>query len=513
MSTRTKKTSINFIVGVIYQFVFLFSQFILRSVIIQKLGAEYLGLSSVVTSILTVLNLTEMGFASAIVFSLYKPLVDGDKSKIRALLWYYRKIYKIIGFIIMAIGLAITPFLHSFINQDVPTDVNIYIIYLVYLVNTVLSYLLFSYKRSILIADQKNYFITIVNLSLVLVQTIVQITLLILFKNFYLFVFTLPFITLINNLLIAIITRKYYKDYFVKEELDTQTKEELKIKISGLFIIKLANSSRTGFDNIFISAFLGLSLVAIHSNYYYIVTGVGTFLGIVTNSMSASVGNKVALDTVENNYKDFNKFDFMYMVITGICCITMFVLYQPFMSVWVGDNMLLPFGTMCSFVVYFYCTKMYSIRSMYNDVRGLWWEQKFRTIFEAIANIILNLILVIYLGVLGIMLASIITMLIFSFGMSSKITFKHYFGNDKLKNYYINHAIYAIVTIFIALIVYYTSTFITVNNLYLEIILKGIFALSVSSILYFILYLRNRHMKQNINLIKKVLLKIKSTNK
>ncbi len=507
MATRTKKTSINFIVGIIYQFIFLFSQFILRSIIINKLGEEYLGLSSVITSILNVLNITELGFANAIVFSLYKPLADNDVSKTRALLHYIRKVYRIIGLIILSIGLIITPFLSLFINKDVPTDVSIYLVFLIYLFNTVISYMLFSYKRSILVADQKNYMVKLISSISLLIQTTIQLILIFTIKNFYIYILIFPCITILNNICISVITNKKYKNFFIKEELDEETKKDLKTKIAGLFIFKLTATSRTSFDSIFISAFLGLTLVAIHSNYYYIITGIATFLTVITQAMSASVGNKVAVSSIEDNYNDFKKFDFLFMLISGWCAVMLLVLFQPFMSLWVGEELMLPFYTMCIFVVYFYANRMGSMRALYNDAKGLWWEQRYRTIVEAILNIILNLVLVLLFGIFGIMLASVLTIIFLGYGLSATITFKNYFGSDKLKSYYLSHLKYIVVTVFICVTTLWVCSYISLSNSLVELIIKFLCAGLLSFVLYMCFYFRNTYFKQNFNFFKRIIKK------
>lgn len=507
MATRTKKTSVNFIIGIISQFISIFIPFLIRSLVINKLGAEYLGLSSVVMSILNVLNLTELGFSNAIVFSLYKPLANDDKQKISALLNYYKKIYKIIGFVILIVGLLLTPFLSSFINKDIPNDINIYAVFLIYLSNTVVSYFLFSYKRAILVADQNKYIVSLTNSLLLIMQSIAQVIILLVFNNFYLFILLLPIFTIINNLMIAFISQKKYKLYFSKEELDVDTKNDLKTRIAGLFIFKIAGATRTSFDSVFISMYLGLIFVAMYSNYYYIMAGVFTMLGVVNASMIASVGNKTATMSLEDNYKDFKKFDFMQMLVTSWCSVMLLVLYQPFMEIWVGVDLLLPFSTMILFVIYFYCKNMCTMRAMYNDVNGLWWEQRYRTMIEATINIFLNWILVYFFGLFGIVLATIVTILIFGFGLSGVITFKHYFGIDKLKTYYVSHLKYILVTIVVCLVTYLLCNYISLENIYIEFIVKGIVASLSSIILFILLYFRDKQFKENLKFVKRLLKK------
>ena len=126
--SRTKNTVRNIVTGALSKFVMLIFPFIIRTIIIRKLGSEYLGLSSLFTSILQVLNLAELGFSSAITFSMYKPLADNDKDMVCALLNMFKKIYRIVGVVIILIGLVLLPFLKSLIHGSYPEDINLYCI-------------------------------------------------------------------------------------------------------------------------------------------------------------------------------------------------------------------------------------------------------------------------------------------------------------------------------------------------------------------------------------------------
>lgn len=130
---KVKNAKRNILWGIIYKIVSIFIPFILRIVMIKQLGSEYLGLQSLFVSILQVLSLTELGFGSAIVFSMYEPIANDDTKMLCALLGFYRKIYIVIGCGILGIGLCITPFIPKFINGNWPDDINIYIYYIYYM--------------------------------------------------------------------------------------------------------------------------------------------------------------------------------------------------------------------------------------------------------------------------------------------------------------------------------------------------------------------------------------------
>ena len=95
----------NIVFGVMNKTILLICPFIERTIVQQFLGAEYLGLSSLFSSILSVLSLTEMGFTSAVIYNMYKPTAEGDVHKVNAFLNFYKNVYRVMGCVILAVGL------------------------------------------------------------------------------------------------------------------------------------------------------------------------------------------------------------------------------------------------------------------------------------------------------------------------------------------------------------------------------------------------------------------------
>lgn len=501
---RTKNATKNIITGFFNKIIITIFPFIMRTVIIKKLGTEYLGLSSLFTSILQVLNLTELGFSNAIIFSLYKPIAEKNKEKICALMNFYKKTYRTIGFIILIIGLLLLPFLKNLINGTYPSNINIYLLYLIYLFNTVITYYLFAYKGALLTAMQKNNIINNINTIVISLQYIIQIIVLYLTKNYYLFILINTACSILNNLVVALICNKKYPQYICDGVLTKNEKINIKKRIYGLMIQKICGTTRNSLDSIFLSMFLGLNTVAIYSNYYSILSAIIGILAVFTTNLVASIGNSIVTESIDKNYNDMNKFNFIYMWVSGWCTICLLCLYQPFMELWMGNKYMFSNGIVICFCIYFYTLKMGDILSTYTQASGIWWEGRYKAIIETIFNIVLNFILGKLFGVYGIILATVISLMTVGFTYGTHIVFKNYFKEISKKDYYKRHFIYMSVTFVISIFTYSICNYIDFHGI-INLIIKIIICIFVPNILYFIIYFKTRMFKDSFQFIKNII--------
>lgn len=509
---RIENTFRNIIWGTVNKFIILFLPFVMRTMIIKILGVEYVGLGSLFTSLLQVLNLAELGIGAAITFSLYKPIAEKDEKMICALMNLYKKVYRIIGIIVLVIGLIILPFLPNLIKGEVPNNINIYYLYMIYLINTVLTYWLFAYKTILLTVNQRSDIISNISSVLYILQYMYQIIVIAIWKNYYLYIIITPIITILNNLIGAYMANKKYPNYICKGVLPKDKEKDIRKRVYGLILQKICATTRNSLDSIFISSFIGLSMVAVYNNYYMIMDAIVGFLAIITSSMTASVGNSIAVENIEKNYNDMNKMNFIYMWIAGWATICLACLYQPFMQIWLGKQYMFSYITVVLFCIYFYSLKMGDIISTYSQGAGLWWEGKYRAAVEAILNIILNYILGKKYGVNGVIAGTLISLLTINFGYGSTIIFKYYFKGKEVLEYFKFHAMYASVTIFIAIVTYMLCGLMPDRGIgYL--IIKGIICLIIPNILYVLLYRKTKYYLEAKEFFKNILKKIPKLDK
>lgn len=491
--------------GVISNIVKMVLPFIVRTILLKLLGEQYLGLNGLFSSVLQVLNLADLGFGTAVVYSMYKPIANDDENTICALLAYFKKVYRIVGTAILGIGICLAPFLEYLISGEIPGDVNIYLIYFIYLGNTVISYWMFAYKGSLLAAHQRNDVSLKISTFLLFIQYGLQIGILFVIKNYYFYLLVLPVVSILTNVATAIATQRLYPQYVCRGQIDSIMQGNIKKQIGGLFLSKVCGTTRNSLDSIFISAFLGLKNVAIYGNYYYILNAVHGLLSVTNTSMLGGIGNSVAKETVEKNYQDFKKFTFLYAWIAGWCSCCMFCLYQHFMDIWVGSELTFSFDIMLLFCVYFFFLTMTDIKNTYTDACGLWWENRTRSILETVVNLVLNIGLGYLFGVRGVLWATLITIIGINIIYGTKILFRYYFVNRSFIRQLIRYTVYFVMAVIVSVITYGVCMIIP-NTGFIWLLAKGIVCVVLPNLLFYIMYCRTKIFLDSKPMIHKVLL-------
>ncbi len=500
---RAANTKRNIIVGEIDKVLGILFPFIVRTLIIHMMGSEYLGLTGLFYSIIQMLNLAEMGFGTAIVYSMYKPIADGDTKNINVLLKYYALVYRRVGYVTAAGGILVMFFLPWMVKDDAPKDINVYILYLIYLFSSVINCFLYPNRRALLSAFQREDMIGGVHIFTQTFMYTLQIISIILTRDYYLYAITIPVTSIMFSIFCKLRTDKEFPEYKEEGELDSEQRAEIRKQVTGLMIRKVAMYSRNAFDSIFVTAYLGLEINAIYGNYYYVVDAVAMMMAVMKTAMAGGVGNSIAMDSKDKNLKDMHSINFLYMFISGWCAIIMVCLYQPFMVLWAGEKLLLPLGYSVIFALYFYLLKMSDIRALYSESAGIWWQMRYLSFAEGVVNIILNWLLIKFMGLTGIILASIISYFAFNFIGGAVMLYKHYFTNGRLWQYFAKHVLYILVTAVIGVVTFLVVSLIGMDGIP-GFLVKGIVSAIVPMILYLAAYGWTKDMKQASPFIKKI---------
>ena len=402
----------NILFGVLLKVHQIMVPFAVRTILIYTLGMQYLGLNSLFSSILQMLNMAELGVGSAMVYSMYRPIAEDDTDKICKLMNLYRKYYRIIGLVILTLGIILLPFIPRLVKGDLPQGIDIYILYILNLLATVFSYWLFSYKNSILMVLQRNDITHILLIATTTIQYVGQIIVLIITRNYYLYLVIALVSQILNNIFTAMYVSKKYPHYDSFGKLEENEVREINKRIADLFTSKIGGTIVTSSDSIIISAYLGLMALGVYNNYFYICTSISGFVMIIFYSFTAGIGNSIITESPQKVYDGFNKLTFLTVWITGFCTCCLVALYQPFMEIWVGRKNMLGIDVVIGLCIYFYINLVNLLLNSYKDAAGIWNRDKYRTLTVALVNLVMSIALVNVIGIYGVLLATVLSKLL-----------------------------------------------------------------------------------------------------
>ena len=429
---RTKNSIKNIIVALIGQIAGIILQFLTRRVFISMMSQELLGVNSVFANLLAVLSLAEMGIGSAITFSLYKPLAEHDNNQIASIMTFYKHVYRIIAIVVLLFGAAIIPFCPLIIKEKID---GLLMYYVLYLTSSVVSYLC-AYKRTLIIADQKSYISSIYRYSYIVILNITQILLLKRYQNYAYFLIAQIILSLLENILISIQATRMYpclKDR--AEPLDKTKRKSFYKNIKALLMHRIGSIAVGNTDNILLSAIVNVNAVAIYANYKLVFSGVNTIMNQVFSSVTASVGNLVAEKDKQYVYEIYKTLLWSIMCVFGLISICMICLFNDFISLWVGKQFVESLDYVLILVVHFYISGMREPTNVFKNALGLFWNDRYKALIEAIMNLILSIVFGVLWGAKGIFMATIISAIFVPFWIEPFVLFKNYFRNP-LINYF-----------------------------------------------------------------------------
>lgn len=438
--SRTQNTIKNVTASMTGQVFAMLIGLVSRAIFLKFLSAEYLGLNSLFASLLTALSLIELGVGPAISFSLYKPLAEKNYNQVKALMKMFRKAYIGIGIAITVIGLLITPFLNIFI-AEIPKNIDsISIIFILFLLNTSVSYF-FSYKQVLLIADQKKYIPTMYHYLFYFFANVAQIVGLYLTKNYFVYLIIQVCFTFLENYVISIRANKEFP--FLKNEInetvDSETKETILRNVKAMLIHKVGGITTETIDQLLISGYFSLTSLGIYSNYALLIKTAQSVLGQVFNSLTPSVGNLTAVSEKNKVYDVFNMIFSINAWSYGFASVGFFVFIDQFIRIWLGEGFFLDKLSVIIIIVNFYLQGMRSTVLTFKAAGGIYWQDRFRPLMEAIINLVVSILLVKRIGIAGIFLGTFISKILVTFWIEPKILFHEMFQGTSLASYYFKY--------------------------------------------------------------------------
>ena len=414
---RIDNASKNIKYGYLGTILTLIFKFVSRTVFIYTISVTYLGINGLYTNVLSVLSFAELGIGTAMNYSLYKPVANNDIEKIKSLMKLYKQAYYWVALVVFITGLSIIPFL-KYIIKDTgnikPYDLNVY--YLIFLFNTVSTYFI-SYKYSLVNADQKSYLQTNIKTIVMLITTVLQIIVLVIFKSFLFFLVVEAIIELIQKLFVSKYLNSRYP-YLLDKDIKILTKEEIKpIKnnIKALIYHKIGEMSVHQTDNILISSFINITTVGLISNYVLIITSVTSLFNIIFNSLISGFGNLIVTESIEKQFFLFKVYRFIGFWLYGFASIAFIVLLGPFIELWGGKEMVIVNSALYLIIIDYYVKGHRIVVNNFKTAAGIFDADKYISLIQAVVNLVVSIFMVRKIGLPGIYVGTVMQGLISTF--------------------------------------------------------------------------------------------------
>ncbi|GAB6103592.1 oligosaccharide flippase family protein [Blautia glucerasea] len=506
---RTKSTLVNTSFAVMARVVSMVMGFIQKTIFIRTLGMSYTGVSGLFTDILTVLSLAELGISSAIAYSLYKPLADGDYRRVAQLMNFFKKAYHFIAATVFIIGLCLVPLI-PYIVRDVPDITeSIQLIFFLYICNTAVTYLL-VYKNTLLVADQKQYIVTNIQMLFTVISIGTQCIMLKVFKQFLLYLVLQIVFSLLQNLTINYIaTRKYPQlRQYSRERISKGDKNKLFKDVKALMMYKIANVVLNGTDSTIISANLGTQQVGIAGSYNMVKGYLTSFIAQFYNALNPSLGNLAATEGKQRQYAFFKKINFATFWLASFCSTSLFCLLNPFIRIWLGnENWILPLGVVAINVLEFYLSIMMHPLGAFRQANGLFVQTKYVAIVKAIINLVVSIALVKPLGILGVWLGTVVAYALSQLWYEPIVIYKEVFKRN-VKSYYLTFIKYTIVTVACSASITILMERIFILDTVPDFLLRILLCLLVPNISIYLIYRKTEECKYAITAINRVIASI-----
>lgn len=442
--SRTKQSIKNSMFGILSYFIITLLSFFSRRIFADVLGSEYLGLNSLFTNLVSMLALADSGLWMATIFFLFDPLAKGDNKRVKMLLNYSKKLYRIISCIILLFGFIIIIFIDRLANGSIPiNEVRFY--FSLYVLSSALSYLLY-YKKALLYADQKNYYVTIIYTICKLISITLQIVILLEYHSYLIFILLYLSAIVAENIICAAIVNRQYP--YIKEKdvhtIDDITKKDIIIRMKALFVNNISGFIVNSTENLIISSFLGLKTVGIYSGYILLISTLRAIYSQFFGAFTTSFGNLATTEAQDRMHAIFKISQFFAFVFATVTLTCFLCVVQPFIAFWLGKDYLLTVSTVGLIAINTYVTFMQIPAVSVQNATGLHMKDQYIMIAQAVINLIMAVSFVDIWGLNGVIVAVLLSNIFFPSLSKPYVVYKHVLKKP-IREYFKSCAGYTIV--------------------------------------------------------------------
>ena len=504
--SRSSNAIKNIIVALLCQAVTFVFSFATRTILINLLGDEYNGLTSFFHNVVVVLSFTELGIGSAIIYALYKPIAENNIEKLKSLMDFYKKFYKILAIVVFVLGILITPVISFFVETDVPLG-NVSFYFMIYLGNTAVSYL-FVYKSSILNADQRNRTVKLITTIFLILRNIIEIGILLLTHSFVAYLCVQFACTILNNLTISTVANKYYP--WLKEKatkLDKVERKGIFDDVKSIFVYRVGGILLNNSASIIMTKIVGVVILGFYSNYYTFISSATALLELVFVAMKGGLGNLNARKDFKASEKFFRECNFLAFILYTICSVGMFVLLDDVVYLWLGPERILGKTVCFAMVANLYIYGMLQGMMIYRNTTGLFRKTKYIILITSIINLVLSISMGLKWGLFGIIIATSIARLATNFWYEPLMLYKKIF-NMPASKHFVRQIMYFATTLGSGVITYFVCEKLFAEVTIFSISIKFVLCIAIPSVTILVLYFRTEEFKafksRVFGLIKKI---------
>ena len=503
---RTKASIYNIIAQMTYYLVNIFLGMVNRKVLLNVMGVEYQGINGLFSNVLSMLSLAELGIGTAIIYHLYRPVKENDINKVKSLMRFYKKCYMAIFLVVLFFGIVVLPFLPFFIGDN-QLDISFNVVYLLMIGETLASYV-FTYKRSLLYAQQKNYYVFVGDTLYLLVAYVSQIMIIVYTQNYYLYLLSKVIYRVIENIILNIVVNKMYpylKDRKV-EKIDRGVLDDIKLKVKGSIFHKIGAYIVYGTDNILVSKFVGLSAVGIYSNYSLIITSVTNIFAQAVTSVTASVGNLLTFGDDKKNYEVYKELQIMNAAVINFTATSLLCLLSPFVKLFFGSEYQLSEEIVWVLVINYCWTGMRKVYGVFKDAAGIQYEDRFVPVVEATINLFLSIVFAKSFGMIGVFIGTTCSYMCIYFYTFPFIIFRKVLKQN-VRDYVFELAKYFGLFFLSMIVTSYIVRIVNLENYLLTFIIDCVICLVIPNGIFLLVFHRNESFVKFENRIRCLLTK------
>lgn len=498
-----KRGALNVSVSIIFKIFILVGAIAVRRFLIRYIGNEVNGLNALYLSIIGFLAVADLGIGSAITFCMYKPIVEGETDKVSALYRLFKKLYLIIGLVILAAGIAVMPFLPYLAKGYADVEVNLYFTFALMLVSVVITYF-FSAKVSLINAYKNDYITTTVSSIGLILQYVLQITVILLTRSYVYYLICRIVAAVFQWIATDVITRRKYPVILNnKSKVDKETGTLVAKSVKAMFMHKIGGVLVNTVDSIVISAFVGVIVLGKYSNYITIMTSMTGVLELCFTPLISVIGHMCVEETSEIKQRYFGFFHTFNFMLGIVFFLGYYAVIDGLIALFFDGNLVMdrtiPFIITLNYFIQF----MRRATLLFRDATGTFYNDRYKPLFEGIINIVLSVLFVKWFGVLGVIVATVITNVFICHVVEPHVLYKYAFG-EKTTRYYLKNYFY--IVLFTAILTAFFFIKPSFENVWADIVINGVISVAISGSVCAVVLMANGGLRETV---KSAVLRIK----